>query len=77
MKALRIVGLLGVLAAVLSGVGKPARATGITCQYYCSGERHIATCYGTLSQCCNWIQSMCPDPYVYEGGGCDDGVNYC
>jgi hypothetical protein len=76
-RIVRIVCALGVLAAALSTGANTASAGTITCQYYCSGVRHIATCYTNLANCCNVIQHMCPDPAVFEGGECVDGPNYC
>jgi len=77
MKIFRMVGLLAILLSVYGGTVRTASASGISCSYYCSGYRYVATCYATLSQCCSFLSSMCPDPYEYEGGGCTDGVNYC
>jgi hypothetical protein len=77
MKIFRIVGLLGILLGVYAGSVRTASASGVSCYYICSGMRYYATCYDTLSNCCSYLSSLCLDPYVYESGGCTDGVNYC
>jgi hypothetical protein len=77
MKILRIAGLLGILLSVYGGMPRPASASGINCSVTCSGHRYSVLCFATLSQCCGYLSGMCPDPEVYEGGGCTDGVNYC
>jgi hypothetical protein len=77
MKAFRILGLLGILAAALGGVARPARATVVSCSYYCSGVSYIETCYQSLRSCCDDLPTNCPDGYTYQGGGCTDGTSYC
>ncbi|HEY3567969.1 MAG TPA: hypothetical protein VGP73_08550 [Thermoanaerobaculia bacterium] len=77
MKIFRIVGLIAILLSLYGGSVRTARASGISCSLYCSGVRYFATCYDTLSNCCSYLSSMCPDPSEYQGGGCSDGVNYC
>lgn len=77
MKIFRIVGLLGILLSLYAGTVRTASAGVVTCSYTCSGTTHWATCYATLSQCCSFLSGMCPDPDIYEGGGCTDGRNYC
>ena len=77
MKILRIVGLLGILLSASEGMRGTASANVVNCSVTCSGHRYSVTCYGTLSQCCSYLSSWCPDPEVYEGGGCNDGQNYC
>lgn len=77
MKFLRIVGLLGILLSVFGGMVGTASASGISCSVTCSGHRYSVTCYSSLSQCCSYLSGLCPDPEVYEGGDCTDGVNYC
>ncbi|HEX4966145.1 MAG TPA: hypothetical protein VF173_35380 [Thermoanaerobaculia bacterium] len=77
MRVFRIVGLLGILAAAWSGTQKPAYAGTVTCSYSCSGHNYVATCYISLQSCCDLLPDLCPDPYVYEGGGCYDGPAFC
>jgi len=77
MKALRLLGLLGILAATLSGVSKPAKATVVTCSYFCSGVRYNETCYQSLRSCCDALPNNCPDGYTFQGGGCTDGTSGC
>jgi hypothetical protein len=77
MRVFRIVGLLVVLAAVLSGVVTPARAGVVHCSFTCSGVPYNGTCYMSLQDCCNSLPTSCPDGYEYQGGGCYDGPSYC
>jgi hypothetical protein len=77
MKAFRLLGLLGILAATLSGVAKPARATVVFCSFTCSGVRYSGNCYQSLRACCDGLPDDCPDGYTFQGGGCTDGSSYC
>lgn len=77
MKIFRIVGLIAILLSLYGGSVRTARATGVTCYYTCSGTRYVGTCYGSLSQCCSYLSGLCPDPDIFQGGDCTDGVNYC
>jgi hypothetical protein len=76
MKVFRIVGLLGILAAVWSGMTGPLWAT-ITCYENCGGVPYYGTCYMSLQDCCNALPGLCPDGYEYLGGSCTDGHSYC
>jgi hypothetical protein len=77
MKVFRIVGLLGILAAVCSGMVGTARAGVVTCSFRCSGVPYYGYCYQSLQSCCDDLPTDCPDGYVYQGGGCTDGQSYC
>ena len=77
MKTLRIVGLMVVLLATLSGSMETARATApVTCWAVCSGIYYSGGCWLTLSECCAFNR-RCPKPLVFEVGGCTDGQNSC
>ncbi|MBW8875527.1 MAG: hypothetical protein JF614_11240 [Acidobacteria bacterium] len=77
MKVFRIVGLLGILAAVCSGMTGTARAGVVHCSFQCSNTGYTGTCYLSLQSCCDALPSLCPDGTEYRGGGCSDGQSYC
>lgn len=77
MRMLRIAGLIVILLVALGGAVDTAQATApVNCWSYCSGVFYTSQCWVTLSQCCTF-NSRCPKGYVYEGGDCTDGTNYC
>lgn len=76
MKAFRLLGLLGVLAAAWGGLA-PARATVVSCSFSCSGVRYSGSCFQSLQSCCDNLPDDCPDGYTYQGGNCTDGTSSC
>jgi hypothetical protein len=77
MKIFRITGLLLILLAVASGSLHSARATApVTCWKYCDDIFYSGECWLSLAQCCDF-NHKCPRPYVWMGGDCTDGQNYC
>lgn len=78
MKLFRLAGLLVIALALMAGTTGTARAFyPIECYSWCSGVFYSGYCWSTLQNCCNWNATSCPDGYVYQGGDCTDGTNYC
>lgn len=76
MKALRIVGLLGVFLAFYSGAAQRVDATPwpVQCVYTCDGVTYYGSgCNGSLATCCNINRRInyCADPADYQGY-CED-----